>query len=100
MQSKIVAALSGMIVATASVAHAQDRHRDPWTADRGVQLGVRVGYGLGVGEVYSGLDVTDAAYGSVPVIIDLGARVTHRLYIGVYGQIAPVVSETDPTSWP
>ncbi len=72
----------------------------PWRARLGPQLGVRVGYGVGTGVVYSGLPVSDASHGALPVILDAGWRFIPQLYLGLYGQAAPVFTRNNPVSCP
>lgn len=71
-----------------------------WMANRGLQLGARVGYSFGAGDIYSGLGVSDTSNGSVPVMIDLGFRALPELYVGAFGQYAPVFLKTNPASCP
>ena len=65
-----------------------------------VQLGARFGYGVGAGSVYEGFSVSKGSYGFVPVIIDLGARITPHLYIGAYGGYGRVIPRTNSVSCP
>jgi hypothetical protein len=69
-------------------------------ASAGPQVGARVGYWGGAGVVYSGLNLNDATSGAIPVIIDVGWRFLPRLYAGVYGQLAPVLTKANPLSCP
>jgi hypothetical protein len=71
-----------------------------YTANRGLQLGARFGYGGGTGIVYSGLSVTDASNGGLPIIVDLGVRALPQLYVGLYGQFAPIFTKNNPVSCP
>jgi hypothetical protein len=66
----------------------------------GLQLGVRIGYAFGVGDVYSGLAVSDASNGALPITVDLGARILPELYVGLYGSFAPVFTKTNAISCP
>jgi hypothetical protein len=59
-------------------------------ANRGLQLGIRMGYAFGSGVVYSGLSVMDGSHGAMPLIGDIGIRFLPWLYAGLYGQYAPV----------
>lgn len=88
-------------------ANAQDPDRPTAaTPDRSVkatphvQLGARFGFGVGAGSVYKGFGVAEGSYGFVPVIIDLGARVTPHLYVGAYGGYGRVIPRTNSTSCP
>jgi hypothetical protein len=69
-------------------------------AQPGPQLGLRVGYALGTGDVYSGLSLRDSSSGALPVTIDLGWRFLPQLYGGLYGSFAPVFLKTNPLSCP
>ena len=40
-----------------------------------VQMGARLGYGIGAGQVYDGFNVSEGSYGMVPFIADVGVRV-------------------------
>jgi hypothetical protein len=71
-----------------------------YRARLGPQLGARVAYAAGFGVVYSGLDVWDASHGALPIIVDLGWRVVPALYVGAYGQYAPVFTRSNPVSCP
>jgi len=69
----------------------QALRREPRSADR---RPCRVYVGLGV--VYSGLPVSDAAKGSLPIVVDIGGRFSPRFYAGFYGQFAHVFVATNP----
>jgi hypothetical protein len=71
-----------------------------YEASTGPQVGARVGYAGTFGVVYSGLSFTDATSGAIPVIIDVGWRFLPRLYAGLYGQLAPVLTRNNPVSCP
>ena len=71
-----------------------------WHAQTGLQLGVRFGYSFGAGAVFSGLPVVDNSDGALPLIVDAGARVLPSLYIGAYGQYAPVFTKDASTACP
>jgi opacity protein-like surface antigen len=72
-------------------------------ARTGLQAGVRVGYTYGFGVVYQGLNLSDASSGALPILVDVGWRVVPELYLGVYGQYAPVFlktyAATCPSGW-
>lgn len=69
-------------------------------ANVGPQLGLRTGYALGTGGVYSGLDLNDGSHGALPVILDLGWRAIPELYVGVYGQFGYVFPRENNVSCP
>lgn len=71
-----------------------------YMARTGPQMGVRVGYALGTGIVYSGLSLRDSSSGALPVTIDLGWRFLPQLYAGLYGSFAPVFLKNNPISCP
>jgi opacity protein-like surface antigen len=62
----------------------------PSSARLGFQGGVRIAYTDGIGIVYHGVKLSDASSGALPLIVDLGWRLLPQLYVGVYGQYAPV----------
>jgi hypothetical protein len=64
-------------------------------ANTGIQFGARVGYAFGSGVVYPGLSVSDGSNGAMPLIGDLGWRIVPQLYVGVYGQYAPVFTKNN-----
>ncbi|HEY3818774.1 MAG TPA: hypothetical protein VGL81_16500 [Polyangiaceae bacterium] len=71
-----------------------------YMANRGLQFGARVGYSLGAGSVYQGLNVTDASNGQIPIQLDLGWRILPLLYVGAYGQFAPNFQKSNDMSCP
>jgi hypothetical protein len=71
-----------------------------YMANTGLQLGARVGYGAGSGKVYTGLTIHDASGGSVPVVIDVGARILPKLYAGLYGSWAEIFTKNNPVGCP
>lgn len=73
---------------------------EPDRPPTGLQLGARVGYGLGSGEVYRGFGVSEGSDGFIPIVVDVGARVTPELYVGAYGGYAHVFPRTNATSCP
>jgi hypothetical protein len=96
-----------VLVPTAS--HAQElrdrptpapSHDDVIVAPTGLQLGARLAYGLGSGDVYRGLGVADGSNGFVPVVVDIGARVIPQLYVGAYGGYAYVLPKHNAVSCP
>lgn len=71
-----------------------------YRARLGPQVGARVGFAAGSGVVYSGLNVTEGSGGAVPIILDLGWRFLPELYVGAYGQFAPVFTRQNAISCP
>ncbi|MGD0676395.1 MAG: hypothetical protein ABSC94_13330 [Polyangiaceae bacterium] len=63
-------------------------------AKLGFQVGLRVAYTDGVGIVYEGIHLSDASSGALPLMVDLGWRFLPQLYVGAYGQFAPVFLKT------
>jgi hypothetical protein len=113
-ENKSMRAIHGIlamsILAIAAEARAQEdvyrqregetRRRPELAAKPGLQLGLRAGYIGGVGNVYSGLGVMDSSRGTVPVIVDVGWRISSRFYLGAYGQVAHVFLKENPVSCP
>lgn len=71
-----------------------------YRARLGPQLGARVAYAAGTGVVYSGLNVSDASSGALPIIVDLGWRFLPALYVGAYGQWGHVFTKNNDISCP
>jgi hypothetical protein len=55
-------------------------------AKSGFEAGLRLGYGLPLGDVSEGEPLSDGISGHVPLWLDLGYRVTPQLFLGGYGQ--------------
>jgi opacity protein-like surface antigen len=97
-----VAAVCSAVGVAAEARAADDASGGPGAAESraprgprtGFQTGVRVGYTYGLGVVYHGLNLSDASSGALPVLVDAGWRVLPELYLGVYGQYAPVFLKT------
>lgn len=103
MRKALTAMLAPALIAilAGSVARAEDSpDATPNAAKAGFQAGVRVGYVNGLGVVYQGVNLNDATYGAIPVIVDLGWRIIPQLYAGLYGQYAPVFLKTYPLTCP
>jgi hypothetical protein len=71
-----------------------------YRARLGPQVGLRVAYGGGTGVVYEGLEVSNASVGALPMTLDLGWRFLPMLYVGLYGQFAPVFTRENSVSCP
>src|SRR5580658_9419437 len=71
-----------------------------FAARLGLQAGVRLAYTDGLGVIYQGLNLSDAASGALPLLLDVGWRFLPELYVGVYGQFAPVFLKTYPATCP
>ena len=69
-------------------------------ANRGLQMGVRTGYGGGTGIVYHGLSVKDASSGTIPIQLDFGARILPQLYAGLYGSWGEIFTKNNPVECP
>jgi hypothetical protein len=54
--------------------------------DTGFEAGLRVGYGIPLGSAAEDVDLSDAVGGQVPLILDLGYRVTPNVFVGLYFQ--------------
>jgi hypothetical protein len=61
-------------------------------AGTGVELGLRLGYAIPLGLTTKtdgrNFKLSDSIFGAVPIILDLGYRVTPHVGLGVYGQYA------------
>ena len=44
--------------------------------------------------MYKGVHLSDASSGALPLLVDVGWRIAPELYVGVYGQYAPVFLKT------
>jgi hypothetical protein len=69
-----------LVLSTSQLAHAQARD------GTGFEGGLRIGYGIPLGEAGGLADLDDAVSGQVPLWLDLGYRVIPEVFIGVYGQ--------------
>jgi hypothetical protein len=67
-------------------------------ANRGLQFGARVGYQYGSGIVFTGFSLDDGSRGAMPLVVDVGWRFLPQLYVGLYGQYAPVFLRTNNVS--
>jgi hypothetical protein len=54
----------------------------------GFEAGLRVGYGIPLGDIEKNSKLSDGIGGEVPLIIDIGYRVIPNLFVGLYGQYA------------
>jgi opacity protein-like surface antigen len=54
--------------------------------DTGFEAGLRVGYGIPLGDAVANGKLSDAIEGQFPFIIDVGCRVIPNLFVGLYGQ--------------
>ncbi|MBF5046093.1 hypothetical protein FGE12_27005 [Aggregicoccus sp. 17bor-14] len=75
----------------------------------GPEIAISGNLGLGVGYVYKNaqtasgeesLKITDSAKFSIPVLVELGYRVTPRFYIGAFGSWEKVFTKENPLSCP
>jgi hypothetical protein len=103
----LAAILTGLHAAAfAPLARADDAPDEPPVHDEsprerlGPQAGLRVAYTDGLGVIYQGLNLSDASAGALPIVLDVGWRVRPELYVGVYGQYAPVFLKTYPQTCP
>lgn len=53
----------------------------------GLELGARVGFGLGLGSVAQDTKMSDQVGSQIPLIVDIGYRITPNIYVGGYGQL-------------
>jgi hypothetical protein len=71
-----------------------------FSANLGLQVGLRVAYTDGLGVVDQGVNLSDASSGALPILIDVGWRFLPELYVGLYGQYAPVFLKTYEVTCP
>jgi len=100
MRLSVIASASALIVASfATSAFAQETApasdapqstapKAESKGPRGFELGARLGFGLGLGKIGGdGYETMSNTVGSqVPLIVDVGYRITPNLYVGAYGQ--------------
>jgi len=55
-------------------------------AEPGFEVGARLGYGIPLGEVAEGSDLSDGISGQIPIWLDVGYRPMDELMIGLYFQ--------------
>ena len=55
-------------------------------ADKGFEAGARLGYGIPLGEMAEGVDLSDGIDGQIPIWLDVGYRPIEALMIGLYFQ--------------
>jgi hypothetical protein len=77
-----------------------EKEEDHAATAPGLQLGARVAYAFGSGDVYSGLSVSQGSNGALPLIVDAGIRILPELYVGLYGQWAHVFARENAISCP
>jgi hypothetical protein len=68
--------------------------------DRGVSLGLRLGWGFPAGLLSKGDSLSSNLSGMVPVWIDAGYRLSHQIYLGVFFQwgVALVANQSCPAN--
>jgi len=60
-----------------------------------VQVGLRAGFAGAVGDLYKDQSITEGSYGAIPFILDVGVRLNPHFYLGLFGQLAPVLLKAD-----
>jgi hypothetical protein len=73
----IAAAMLSACVSSVAAAHPEDT---------GVEVGLRVGYGIALGDAAKSSKLSDGVSGQVPIQLDLGYRVIPNLFVGLYAQ--------------
>jgi hypothetical protein len=62
----------------------------------GVELGLRVGYGIPLGDAVKNVKMSDAGYkGKIPIRLDAGYRVTPNIMVGVYFAYGIIMIDKD-----
>jgi opacity protein-like surface antigen len=51
---------------------------------KGVEIGLRVGYGIPLGDAAKDVKLGDSIKGQIPIRLDAGYRVTSNIYVGLY----------------
>lgn len=62
-----------------------------------IKIGLRVGYGLPLGEAAKDAKMSDAISGMIPIWLDLGYMVTPNIMVGLYGQYGLVMVKDCPS---
>jgi hypothetical protein len=60
-----------------------------------IKVGLRVGYGLPMGEIAKDVKMSDAYSGMIPIWLDLGYMVTPNIMVGLYGQYGIMMLSSD-----
>jgi len=70
----------------------------PETPDSGFSFGARVGYGIPLGSATGapGDDLDKVYSGALPLVLDVGYRVTPNVYFGLYGQYGFGIVASNP----
>lgn len=99
-----LALVGGMSLCSSRVALAEDGSPDASTSTSaegavsrpsGLQLGARLAYGLPLGRLAEGTDLSSVDNGMSSLQIDAGWRFVRRLFVGVYGQYGSLMLAHD-----
>lgn len=74
------------LAATVALCHSSSARADELKP--GVELGLRAGYGLPLGNSAKDVKLKDGVGGKIPFILDVGYRINPALYAGVFAQYA------------
>jgi outer membrane protein W len=77
-QVALIAAVVALSCLCTTVARAE-RHT-------GFEAALRLGYGIPLGDAAGNAELSDGIAGQVPLILDIGYRITPMVFLGVYGQ--------------
>jgi outer membrane protein W len=69
-------------------------------SSRAIQVGLRAGLPLGMGEATKGVSLADQADAAAAAWVDLGYRFNPHVYAGLYGQYVYVAPKTGPAACP
>lgn len=61
----------------------------------GVEVGLRAGFALPLGDATKGNKLSDGYTGMVPIQLDIGYRIAPKIYVGVYGQYGIGILKSD-----
>ncbi len=59
-----------------------------------VQIGLRLGFGLPLGESIQDVDLSDGLVGQIPVWLDLGYKISPKLLVGLYASVGFLLFES------
>ncbi|AGC47337.1 hypothetical protein MYSTI_06064 [Myxococcus stipitatus DSM 14675] len=110
MTGRLSWALAAAVALGSAGASAEDIQETRYSAPTGLQLTVGLGFQAGAGYVYKNstrldqsigdVKLADAANGAVPVLVELGYRVTPNWFVGAYGSYSYIITKESPLTCP